>query len=187
MFWSIIFRPSGIFTSGLILWRNQGKVIAESTLIGICSNRLGLIPFSRGIVEVGKEGILKTGKHVRISHGCRIFIHGELSIGENSYINPNCHLVVTKRLSIGSGCAISWNFQALDSDLHSSSGSKGDSGAISIGNNVWIGADVTVLKGVEIGDGSVIAAGSLVNRSIPAGVLAGGVPAKVIKEGVTWK
>ncbi len=58
---------------------------------------------------------------------------------------------------------------------------------IKIGNHVWIGSNVTVLKGVEIGDGSIIAAGSLVNKNIPPGVLAGGVPAKILKEGVTWK
>lgn len=58
---------------------------------------------------------------------------------------------------------------------------------IVIGNKVWIGTNVTVLKGVKIGDGCVIAAGSLVTKDIPANCLAGGVPAKVIKENVKWK
>ncbi|MCY1423806.1 Galactoside O-acetyltransferase [compost metagenome] len=49
-----------------------------------------------------------------------------------------------------------------------------------IGTNVFIGANVTVLKGVTIGDNSVIANGSVVNRDIPANVIAGGVPAKVL-------
>jgi acetyltransferase-like isoleucine patch superfamily enzyme len=57
---------------------------------------------------------------------------------------------------------------------------------VHIGNKVWIGANVTILKGVSIGDGSVIAAGSVVTRSIPANCLAGGIPAKVIKENVAW-
>ena len=48
-------------------------------------------------------------------------------------------------------------------------------------NDVWIGMDVIVLGGVTIGNGSVIAAGSVVTKSIPENVLAGGVPAKVIK------
>ena len=54
-------------------------------------------------------------------------------------------------------------------------------GRVIIGKNVTIGANVTVLPGVRIGDNSVISAHSLVNRDIPEGVLAGGVPAKVIK------
>ena len=184
---SILFRPAGIFTSSLILWRCSGTVKAQSALIGIRSNRLGLVPFSKGIVEIGKEGVFFCEGHVRISHACRIFVHGELKIGDKTYINPNCHLVVTKGLHIGSDCAISWNFQAIDSDIHQSSAAKDVSKPIKIGNHVWIGSNVTVLKGVEIGDGSIIAAGSLVNKNIPPGVLAGGVPAKILKEGVTWK
>lgn len=54
-------------------------------------------------------------------------------------------------------------------------------GDITIGNDVWIGMDTIVLGGVTIGNGSVIAAGSVVTKSIPENVLAGGVPARVIK------
>lgn len=53
---------------------------------------------------------------------------------------------------------------------------------ITIGNNVWIGAGSTVLAGVTIGDNSVIGAGSVVTKSIPANVVAVGVPCKVIRE-----
>jgi len=53
---------------------------------------------------------------------------------------------------------------------------------ITIGNNVWIGAQCVILPGVTIGDNSVIAAGSVVNRDIPSGVLAAGNPCKVIRE-----
>ena len=53
---------------------------------------------------------------------------------------------------------------------------------IRIGRRVWIGANVVITKGVTIGDNSVIAAGAVVTRDIPANVVAGGVPAKVIKE-----
>lgn len=52
---------------------------------------------------------------------------------------------------------------------------------MSIGNNVWIGAGVSILPGVTIGDDCVIGAGSVVNRSIPAGVLAAGNPCRVIR------
>lgn len=52
---------------------------------------------------------------------------------------------------------------------------------IVIGNNVWIGAKATVTKGVSIGDNSVIAANAVVTRDIPAGTLAAGVPARVIR------
>ncbi len=53
---------------------------------------------------------------------------------------------------------------------------------IKIGNNVWIGGGVKIMGGVSIGDNTVIAAGSIINRSIPANVLAGGNPCRVIRE-----
>jgi len=59
---------------------------------------------------------------------------------------------------------------------------KNRSGSITIENDVWIGANVTILKGVTIGRGAIIAAGAVVNRSIPAFHVAGGVPAKIIKQ-----
>ena len=53
---------------------------------------------------------------------------------------------------------------------------------VKIGNNVWIGANCTVLAGVEIGDNSVIGAGSVVTKSIPKNVVAVGVPCKILRE-----
>ena len=55
---------------------------------------------------------------------------------------------------------------------------------ITIGNNVWIGGGVRIVSGVTIGDNTVIAAGSVVTKAIPANVLAGGVPCKVIRENI---
>ena len=51
-----------------------------------------------------------------------------------------------------------------------------------IGNNVWVGANATVVPGVTIGDGAVIAAGEVVTKDVPANVIAGGIPAKIIKQ-----
>ena len=56
---------------------------------------------------------------------------------------------------------------------------------IHIGKNVWLGANVTVLPGVTIGDGAIIAAGAVVTNDVPANMIAAGVPAKVIREGKT--
>lgn len=56
-----------------------------------------------------------------------------------------------------------------------------------MGNHVWIGTRVTLLPGVTVGDGAVIAAGAVVTKDVPAGALVGGVPAKVLKEHVEWK
>lgn len=58
---------------------------------------------------------------------------------------------------------------------------------IIIGDNVWIGENSMVLKGVCVGDGAVIAAGSIVVNNVPAKSLVGGVPAKVIKNNISWE
>ncbi len=57
---------------------------------------------------------------------------------------------------------------------------------IVIGDHVWVGMNVTILKGVTIGTGAIIAAGSVVTHDVPEHTLVGGVPAKVIKTEVSW-
>jgi acetyltransferase-like isoleucine patch superfamily enzyme len=74
-----------------------------------------------------------------------------------------------------------------DSDNHLLDGRDRRSAPIRIGDHVWIGLRATILKGVTIGDGAVVAAGALVIHDVPPGALVGGVPARVIRENVTWQ
>lgn len=70
--------------------------------------------------------------------------------------------------------------------MHSVSSDSESEGGIVIGDHVLIGSDVKILKNVSIGSGSVIAANSVVTRSIPSNSLAGGVPARILKSDVHW-
>ncbi len=122
-----------------------------------------------------------SGHHIILMKGAK------LNLG-SGYINRDVKIRCFKEITIGNNVAISENVTIWDTDAHSIVGKEDKmTQAISIGNHVWIGNNVTILKGVIIGDGAIIAAGSLVNKSIPARCLAGGVPAKVIKENVEWK
>jgi maltose O-acetyltransferase len=107
-----------------------------------------------------------------------------VSIGKRTFINQDTAIVATTRVEIGEDCLIGDQVSILDTDFHAVSPaerhtSPGESAPIRIGNNVWLAA--RVMKGVTIGDNTVVAAGAVVTSSLPANVLAGGVPAKVIR------
>ena len=112
----------------------------------------------------------------------------KISIGDNVWINNNISIVSeSEGITIGNDTLIGLNVSISDTDGHDLHPDKRLMGtqntqSIKIGNNVFIGNNVKILKGVIIGDNSVIANSSVVTKSIPANVIAGGNPAKVIKE-----
>lgn len=113
-------------------------------------------------------------------------------IGENTNIGENCHITACDRIEIGNGVLTGRYVYISDNshgnpahgeelDIRPSQRPLYSKGPVVIGDNVWIGERVCVMAGVKIGDGAIIAANAVVTHDIPAGVLAGGVPAKVIK------
>jgi acetyltransferase-like isoleucine patch superfamily enzyme len=116
-----------------------------------------------------------------------VFKNAKLNLG-SGYINRYAKIRCYSAISIGHDVAISENVSIWDSDAHSIKGKEHlMTQPIVIGNKVWIGTNVTILKGVTIGDGAIIAAGAVVTNDIPGKCLAGGIPAKVLKENVVWK
>lgn len=122
-----------------------------------------------------------TGHHIAIAPGAI------LNLG-SGYVNYNLRIRCFNSITIGNNVAISENVTIWDSDAHKIIGKESEmSKPVYIGNHVWIGCNVTILKGVTIGDGAIIAAGSVVTKNIPENTLAGGVPAKIIKQNVNWE
>jgi maltose O-acetyltransferase len=128
---------------------------------------------------------VKVGANVRVM---RIRVQGiSLSIGENTFIGDDTLIMGgISKISIGRDCDISArvNIHSGTHVIGTIEHAAGDVYAedITIEDGVWIGIGATILSGVTIGKGSIIAAGSLVNKSIPSGVLAAGVPAVVKRE-----
>lgn len=118
-----------------------------------------------------------------------VFPNGALSVGRG-YINTGTLIACANHITIGDDVAIARGVCIYDSDHHRllhCGEEKNLSAPVIIGNHVWIGVGAIILKGVRIGDGAVIAAGAVVTRDIPAGSLAAGNPARVIRENVEWK
>lgn len=105
----------------------------------------------------------------------------------SGFSNHNLNLSCFNKIEIGTNVIISDNVTIRDSDNHYMSNKDTIiTKPIKIGNNVWIGINCTILKGVNIGDGAVIAAGSLVNKDVPSRCLVGGVPSKILRENIDW-
>lgn len=116
-------------------------------------------------------------------HNCRDL--GNLSIGNNCHIGKNCFFDLRDKISIGENVIISMgNTFITHMDVSKSELSKiynATSKEVVLGNNVYIGANSTVLMGVRLGVNSFVAAGSVVTKDVPNHSLCGGVPAKEIK------
>jgi len=115
-------------------------------------------------------------------------ISASISIGHGSWINNNfCAIAEHSSIVIGERVLIGTGVEIYDSDFHGiripDRGRSDPSWArpVKIGSDVFLGSNVRVLKGVSIGDGSVIAGGSIVSKDIPSGVIAAGNPAKVVR------
>ena len=143
-------------------------------------------------------GSLFVGKNAKIYvnafdvyAGSRINVNtgAKLVLG-SGYMNHDCVIDCFDSISIGHNVVISERVVLRDSDNHSikdmGNQLSDKTAPIVIGDHVWIGMNVIVLKGVTIGEGAIVAAGSVVTKDVPPHCLVAGVPAKVVKTEVTW-
>jgi acetyltransferase-like isoleucine patch superfamily enzyme len=105
-------------------------------------------------------------------------------IGDDVFLGRGCEFNIRKKIVIGRGCAIASDCKFIDHD-HGITGKKldetsGPEAIIELGEHVWLGCNVVILKGVNIGSGAVIGAGAVVTKNVPAGEIWGGVPARKI-------
>ena len=147
-------------------------------------------------------GAVVFGNHVSVYGGCSFSVgaNGRCSVGDFTLLN-GALVMAEERIEIGSHCLISWNVGIADSDFHPLAPAQRiiDSHALApffkdrpprpeirtapviISDNVWIGMNAVILKGVTIGENSVVAAGAVVTKSVPANVVVAGNPAVITK------
>ena len=107
-----------------------------------------------------------------------------ITVGKRVFINSGCCFQDQGGIDIGDDVLIGQQvvIATLNHDLHPEKRGSMTPKPVKIGNKVWIGAHATVLPGVTIGDGAVVAAGAVVTKDVPSNTVVGGVPAKMIKE-----
>lgn len=188
-------RPIRVASSTVLKVDKSAKVdVKGHANLGYFSTRHGdltSIEHNKTLIQLAENSELVLKDHAQIGNGCHVILGkgAKLSIGEKSFLSVNSRITCIDEVIIGDNTAISWNVQILDTDFHSlvvNGERKTETKAVKIGNKAWIGTNATILKGVTIGDGAIVAAGSVVTKDVPEGCLVGGNPAKVIKENVEW-
>jgi acetyltransferase-like isoleucine patch superfamily enzyme len=115
----------------------------------------------------------------------------QITIGDNVTINPNCHIAALRKITIGDNVLIASNvfisdhshgrLDFADSEVPPALRKLESKGEIRIGNNVWIGQNVTILANVDVGDGTIIGANAVITKDVPAYSVVVGNPARIIR------
>jgi len=170
--------------------RNKIKVSKSSSLyISDKSKIVGCYIYIKGQnnkLTIDDNTTLRNTKIEIIGNNCEIFIGKECMIGDNSYLSAK----EETKLIIKDGCGFSRNIKIMTSDGHPIYKNNiriNPAKDIMIEDKVWIADNVTVLKGVKIGQGSVIGINSTVTKDIPANCIAAGNPSKVINTDILWQ
>jgi tetrahydrodipicolinate N-acetyltransferase len=166
-------------------FRNDGHLRIGIGSFGLTSRR------DVTVIRIRPGASFVVDGQVNLHRGSRIVVDaGRLEIGNQTMVNGLAKVLVNEGVRIGAGCNIAWNVQILDTDFHAvyvDGEPLPKAAPIDIGDRVWIGTNALVLKGVTIGDGAVVAAGSVVTRDVPPKTLVAGVPAKPVRQVEHWQ
>jgi acetyltransferase-like isoleucine patch superfamily enzyme len=139
-------------------------------------------------LEIGRGAVLRVGRWAWIGHGCKVRVHeGEVSIGAKTVIGQECTISAYQHISIGRECILADRVMLIDFDhgvveverpIRVQGIYKRD---VRVGHNVWMGYGACVLRGVQIGENSIVGTSAVVTKSAPANSVLAGVPARVIR------
>jgi acetyltransferase-like isoleucine patch superfamily enzyme len=139
-------------------------------------------------VKTTAGGKLTASGKIRLDSGAELISQGQLTVGQNFVMNGYSRVIAHERIDIGDNVVVARFVSILDHDHAFNRNATGDlvfngyiTAPVRIGNNVWLGDKVSILKGITIGDNVIIGANSVVTKDIPSNCIAAGIPAKVIK------
>ena len=153
----------------------------------LLTKKLNSLPINEqeDILKTIKELFGSVGKNPSISAGFHCDLGYNIHVGNNFYAGYNCVMLDYAEIKIGDNCLIGPNVGIYTTSHNLNPVERYKTGfdePIKIGNNVWIGGNACIMPGIKIGDNSVIGAGSVVTKDIPAGVVAAGNPCKVVRK-----
>ncbi|MFD9627383.1 sugar O-acetyltransferase [Peribacillus muralis] len=143
-----------------------------------------LIEDSKRKEEIINELFGSVGVTPSIEHNFHCDLGYNIHIGDNFYAGYNCTILDMAQVRIGDNCMIGPNVGLYTAGHSIEPKERNKSGyaiPITIGNDVWIGGSCVILPGITIGDNSIIAAGSVVTKDVPANAIVAGNPARVLK------
>ena len=139
-------------------------------------------------LEIGRDATLRIGRWSWIGHASKIRVHeGEVSIGAKTVMGQECTISAYQNVSIGRECIIADRVMLIDFDhgmveverpIRLQGIYKRD---VHVGHNVWMGYGACVLRGVSVGENSVVGTCAVLTADVPANAVVGGVPARVIR------
>ncbi len=173
----------------------SGKIIMDK--VKFASVKIGFgtteyADFRECMTVISLRGTWYIQTKCKIGSGTKIHVQGELHTGPGFNVTGSTSIICHKKIQFGEHVLISWGVHIMDTDQHPiyNEGRQhiNANSEIVIGNHVWICSKSTVLKGSRLSDNSVLGAQSLLSKPIEeTNVLVAGMPAKVIKRGITWK
>jgi acetyltransferase-like isoleucine patch superfamily enzyme len=170
LFWRYLWRR--LLTPAGRRWRSDGPFF-----------------LGRGLeLKIEPRGEIRFGRFVWIGDGTKIRCHeGVVEIGDKTVMGQECTISAYQRVRIGNECVIADRAMFIDFDhgmveverpIRLQGIYKRD---VEVGNNVWIGYGACILRGVSVGDNSVIGTNSVVTKDVPANAVVGGIPARIIR------
>ena len=148
-------------------------------LINSIKGKLSIEMLEKSKIKIGGFLMMRGPLYLKCTENALI------EIGNECFFNNNCSITAVEKIVIGNQCKFANNLVIIDHDhvvQHGHAVAECIAKPIKIDNNVWVGANCTILKGVHIGEGAIIAAGAVVTKDVPAHSIVAGIPAKVVKE-----
>lgn len=179
-------RIKGIRRKCITVNSNQGRVFLGFKGVD------GIQPFKKTYIIIGKTGEIEFKGNAFVAEGTTIRVdNGVCTFGKNFSCNTNCFISCTEKVTFGDNCLLGWNVNVRDSDGHTiilNGIEQASLKSVKIGRDVWIAANVDILKGVTIGDANVIGYRSCVTKSVnEEHCIIAGYPAKIVRREINWK